>query len=268
MDRHDLAGATAVDLAAAHAKDVSVQDGFGVEYVHYWFDNERQHAFCLAKGPDSDAVSEVHRASHGLMASRISEVDEDIVAGFMGKINARPVGEPYVDSAFRTVLFTDIAGSTSLTQQLGDAAVMGLVRRHDEIVRGALAQHGGTEVKHTGDGIMASFRSSVDAVQAAVEMQRNLISSKAATEDALAVRIGMAAGEPLSEGGDLFGAVVQLAARLCSKAQPRGILVSSATRDLVHGKGFHFGPQKAMRLKGFDEPMRASEVTWQLPLEG
>ena len=125
------------------------------------------------------------------------------------------------DPGIRTVLFTDVVDSTSLTQQLGDDAAMALLRIHDEIVRGALSASGGREVKHTGDGIMASFHSTVAAVRCASRTQRELAAHTQANKDLpVAVRIGAAAGEPVENHRDLFGATVQLAARLCSHAQP------------------------------------------------
>ena len=108
-------------------------------FLTYWFDEERQTAFCLAMAPNTDAVEGVHRASHGFMAYQIIEVDRAMVERFMGGIIEHPPGEPYVDTAFRTILFTDIEGSTNLTQQLGDARAMDGAADHDEIVRGALA---------------------------------------------------------------------------------------------------------------------------------
>jgi class 3 adenylate cyclase len=263
MDRHELSGATAVTLAAAHMQDLEVQDQYGVEYLNYWFDYERQHAFCLAKGPSAEAVDAVHRASHGEVASQIIEVDQPAVSRFMGGIVHHAAGEAFVETAFRAILFTDLEGSTRLTQRLGDAGAMTVVRRHDEIVRDALGRTGGTEVKHTGDGLMASFRSVADAIQAAVLVQQDLADAERAGEMPLGVRIGIAAGEPVAERDDLFGTAVQLASRLSTRAAPRTILVSSAVRDLALGKGFRFGAAKSVRLKGFDGPVRACEVLWQ-----
>lgn len=263
MDRHELAGATAADLAAAHLKDLDAQARFGVEYLNYWFDYERQHAFCLARGPDAEAVAAVHRAAHGQVANQIIEVEEPEVRGFMGGIDPHPPGEAYVDTAFRVILFTDLQGSTGLTQRLGDAAAMTILRRHDRIIRAAVEEAGGSVVKHTGDGAMASFRAASSALEAAVAIQRGMTEAEAAALVPLAVRIGVAAGEPVSEGGDLFGAVVQLAARLCAKAVPRSILVASSVRELAVGKRFTFGPVRSFRLRGFDEPLRACICTWE-----
>jgi class 3 adenylate cyclase len=263
MDRHDLSGATAVDVAAVHLKDLEVQDEYGVQFVNYWFDYELQHAFCLARGPNEESVEMVHRKSHGMIPRQIIAVDESAVRRFMGGIVEHPPGQPYVATAFRVILFTDLEGSTSHTQQLGDASAMAVLRRHDGIVRAALTRTGGTEVKHTGDGIMASFPSVPAALQAAVSMQREFSQAETAGEMPLAVRIGIAAGEPVEDRDDLFGTTVQLAARLSSKAAARTILVAGAVRDLALGKGFQFGANRNLRLKGFDDAVRACEVVWQ-----
>jgi class 3 adenylate cyclase len=84
----------------------------------------------------------VHRASHGYMAYQILEVDEPTVARFMGGVLEHPPVEVYVEAAFRTILFTDIVESTSLTQRLGDAGAMTVLRAHDEIVRDPAANPG------------------------------------------------------------------------------------------------------------------------------
>ena len=263
MDRHDLAEATAIDVANSHLKDLAFQDRHDVTYVTYWFDDVRHTAFCLARAPDVESMAAVHRESHGLVSNQIIEVDEGLVRQFMGGMTTHPPGEPYVETAFRAILFTDLEGSTQLTQRLGDAGAMAVLRRHDEVVGQALAQTKGSEVKHTGDGIMASYPSVTGALRGAVLIQRGLIDPGAGDPLPVGVRIGIAAGEPVTERNDLFGAAVQLAARLCSRADPGSVLVSSAVRDLAVGKGFDFRKRGALRLKGFDEPVRTFEVVWE-----
>lgn len=261
MDRHDFSGLTALDAANMHLKDLEVQGQFGVQFLNYWFDYDRQTAFCLAKAPSGAAVEAVHRQSHGSVPGHVIEVGERAVAHFMGGIVEHQPGEAYVDSALRTIVFTDIEGSTSLTQRLGDTRAMGVLRAHDRIVREALRGHGGSEVKHTGDGLMAAFPSVVGAIESGVEIQRRL--AKAEDTSGIRVRIGMSAGEPVTERDDLFGAVVQLAARICSRAEPGTVLVSSAVRDLALGKGFAFRKHRRLNLKGFDEPVQIFEVLWE-----
>lgn len=263
MDRHEFTLVTAADIAAAHLQDLAVQGQFKVQFLNYWFDEERQHAFCLAQGPSGEAVEAAHAASHGLIPYQVIEVDPDAVMRFMGGMaNHRP-GEPYVETAFRTILFTDIEGSTSLTQQLGDARAMAVLRSHDLIVREALQRNTGSEVKHTGDGLMAAFRSVTGGLGTAIEIQRGLAADEGIHASRLRVRIGIAAGEPVTELGDLFGAAVQLAARLCQRAKLGAILASAGVHDLALGKGFSFGKAGRLRLKGFDDSVTAFEVLWQ-----
>ena len=132
---------------------------------------------------------------------------------------------------------------------------------HDTIVRDALAALGGREVKHTGDGIMACFLSTVSAVRCATRIQRALAEhAQAETEVHVRVRIGAAAGEPVENHSDLFGSTVQLAARLCSHAQPQQSLVSNAVAELCLGKGLSFQDLGEVSLKGFERPVRVHAV--------
>ena len=150
----------------------SCRTQFGVQLLTYWFDYDRQTAFCLANAPSADSVRSLHGASHGAIPNQVIEVDQRVVERFMGGIVAHELGEPYVETAFRTILFTDLEGSTSLTHELGDARAMALLRTHDEIIRDSVRRHGGSEVKHTGDGLMAAFPSVSGAIDGAVQIQR------------------------------------------------------------------------------------------------
>ncbi len=264
MDRHDFTGASAEDIAAAHAKDLEIQERHGVRFVSFWFDYERQSAFCLLEAPNVEAAQAVHRDGHGHIANEIIPVDPETAQGFLGRLDDPTATGRAVESAFRSILFTDLEGSTDMTQRLGDEGAMRLLRMHDAIIREALSTHRGLEVKHTGDGIMASFTSNRDALGAAVEIQRGFARHNADSEpdERMAVRIGLSAGEPVAEGGDLFGAAVQLAARLCAYAKPARIMIAGAVADLAIGKTFAFGPRIAIELRGFPEPVVACELEW------
>lgn len=138
-----------------------------------------------------------------------------------------------------------------------------LFRTHDRIIRRALDLHGGQEVKHTGDGIMASFASVQGALAGAIAIQQGLDEHNGSHPGSpLRVRIGLSAGEPVEEGDDLFGAAVQLAARVCGHAEPGTIQVARVVRDLAIGKGFAFGPEHEASFKGFPVPVSLCEVTW------
>jgi class 3 adenylate cyclase len=159
-----------------------------------------------------------------------------------------------------TILFTDITSSTPLTQRLGDAKAQELVRAHNAIVRDALKAHGGNEIKHTGDGIMASFAAASKGLECAVAIQRAVQGQQ---DDRLGVHIGLNAGEPVAEEDDLFGTSVQLARRICDQAEGGEILASDVVRQLVAGKGFLFSDRGDVALRGFEDPVRLYEVRWR-----
>jgi class 3 adenylate cyclase len=169
-------------------------------------------------------------------------------------------GHPAEDEGVHTILFTDVEGSTELTRRLGDRQARALLREHENIVREALQAHGGLEVKSMGDGFMVSFPSAARALECAIAIQRALAVRGG---DGLRVRIGLNAGEPISERGDLFGSAVNLAARIADAAGGGEILVSDVVRQLVSGKGFAFAERGETALKGFEEPVRLFEVHWR-----
>lgn len=168
------------------------------------------------------------------------------------------------DKEFVAVLFTDIVGSTAMTQERGDAGAQLVVHEHNTIVRDALALHGGREIKHTGDGIMATFPQITNAVEGAVAMQEACQRSNAANPGlGLGLCIGVNAGEPIHEGGDIFGTPVQMAARVLSKAEGDEIAVSNIVREMCVGKSYDFAKKGDYELKGFAELVPIYLVEWQ-----
>ncbi len=162
-----------------------------------------------------------------------------------------------------TILFTDIVGSTTITQRLGDLKAHKILRTHNSIVRDALKKYSGSEIKHTGDGIMASFSSSAQALECAIDMQRSFAGNRGSTDEPLQVRIGLNIGEPISEEKDLFGSAVQLASRICAQATAGQILISDLLRQMVAGKGFILSDRGYSALRGFEDPVRLHEVLWK-----
>ncbi|MEM9133159.1 MAG: bifunctional DNA-binding transcriptional regulator/O6-methylguanine-DNA methyltransferase Ada [Actinomycetota bacterium] len=146
-----------------------------------------------------------------------------------------------------TILFTDIVASTATTQTLGDRAAQDLIRAHDDVVRRALDDFGGELIKHTGDGIFATFPAATGAALAALDIAAGLDTA------GIAVRIGINAGEPIEENDDLFGTAVQLAARVCDHAGPGQILATSVVRQLTAGKDLDWDGGRPFDPRGFDE---------------
>jgi class 3 adenylate cyclase len=273
MDIHNLDdGTTPEDVAKAHARDMEVQKKYGVKYAKYWVNESGKKVFCLAHAPSAEAAEQVHREAHGMMPEKIIEVEPDVAEVFLGGMETNPAGAVILpgggaddrDPGVRTVLFTDVVNSTILTQSLGDEAALAILGVHDTIVRDALSASGGREIKHTGDGIMASFVSAAGAVRCAIQIQRELDKhAQANPMSALKVRVGAAVGEPVEQHNDLFGSTVQLAARLCSHAQPEQILVSNTIAELCLGKGLLFEDVGEVTLKGFNSPVRAHSAAWR-----
>ncbi len=184
---------------------------------------------------------------------------------FLGYGEPAPAGaEQLAPAGLCTVLFTDVEGSTALTQRLGDARAREVMRNHERITREALRAHGGTELKAMGDGFMASFSSATRALECAVAVQKAFASySDENPETPIRVRIGLNAGEPIAEDADLFGTAVIMAARLCAHAQPCQILASNVVQELAAGKGFAFSDRGEAVLKGLDKPVRLYELHWR-----
>jgi class 3 adenylate cyclase len=195
----------------------------------------------------------------GDMEAVLAAIEEFLAEGE----EAAAAAEPPAAGAFRTILFTDAEGSTALTERVGDAKAREVLRVHERIVREALRAHGGAEIKHTGDGIMASFPSATWAVESAIAMQRAFAEYNQTADEPIRMRIGLNAGEPIAEEKDLFGTAVNMAARIAAEAEGGEILASDVVRQLVAGKGFPFSDRGEVELRGFEEAVRLYEVRWR-----
>ena len=269
MDRHYVEGATRHAVADAHQKDLALQDKYNVKFLTYWFDEMRCTAFCLIEAPNRDTIERAHDDAHGLVPNEIIEVDPAVVDAFLGRIKDPPATSPEksegtrVDPGFRAIMFTDLKDSTRMTTLYGDAKALHLLHVHNALTRNSLNAHRGREIKHTGDGIMASFASVPDAVECAIAIQKAFAAyNQEHAEAPLYLRIGMSAGEPIEEHGDLFGKAVQLAARLCAHAEPAQILIDQVVLDQWSGKQLPFADLGEVTPKGFTYAVRVYEVQW------
>ena len=201
---------------------------------------------------------------------RIQDIIIPELRRFLGvEVAQAPAAEEVHDHHdIHTILFTDIEGSTALNQRLGDTRTRELLREHERIVRESLKAHGGSEVKAMGDGFMASFPSASRALECAIAMQRAFAKRSEGADEPISVRIGLNAGEPIAERGesgqaDLFGAAVNLAARVAASAHGGEILVSDVVRQLAAGKRFLFSDRGETVMRGFEDPVRMHEVRWR-----
>jgi len=266
MDRHYSEGITEKTIARAHAKDLKVQEKHGVKFMTYWFDEARCTAFCLIDAPNKESIQAAHDEAHGMVPHEIIDVDPTVISAFLGRLSDPiPVSDndkpTIIGAAFRAIMFTDLLDSTKMSTIHGDSKALHLLHINNAMTRNALRKHCGSEVKHTGDGIMASFVSVSNAVDCALDIQNAFKEhNKVNGDESLYLRIGLSAGEPIEEGGDLFGTAVQQAARLCNYAEAENILVTQVIKDLYQGKPQPFTSLGDIEFKGFDEKTRVFQL--------
>jgi DNA-binding NarL/FixJ family response regulator/class 3 adenylate cyclase len=165
-----------------------------------------------------------------------------------------------MEGSFVTILFTDLVGSTALFEQRGDEEGDAVRREHFAALRQAIGDHGGREVKSTGDGLMVAFSSAVAAVRCAIDMQRK----SADRGDELGFSIGLDAGEPLEDGEDLYGTPVIVASRLCEVAEPGEILTSEVVSRIAAPRlAEPMRPAGAFKLRGLTDRVAAARVSWE-----
>jgi class 3 adenylate cyclase len=176
----------------------------------------------------------------------------------LGEIEEFLTGERHQvesDRMLATVLFTDICGSTERAAQLGDRSWRYMLERHDALFRRALERHRGREVKHTGDGFLATFDGPARAIRCAADLTDSVGSI------GIQVRAGLHTGELEVMDGDLSGLAVHIAARVMDQAGPNEVLVSSTVKDLVVGSGIEFQERGEHELRGVPDKWRLFSVS-------
>jgi class 3 adenylate cyclase len=162
-----------------------------------------------------------------------------------------------------TVLITDLVGSTASASRLGPAAADDLRRDLFGLLREAIEEHGGEEVKTTGDGLMAVFRGAAHAVSCAVGLQQRIERRNRDADEPLHVRVGVALGDVTREGGDCFGLPVVEAVRLCARADGGQILATDLVRVVGGRDGHPFLALGDLELRGLPRPVPTCEVGWE-----
>lgn len=162
-----------------------------------------------------------------------------------------------------TVLFSDLVGSTELLSRVGEKAADELRREHFGLLRSAVADAGGYEVKNLGDGLMVTFEGVGAGLACAVAMQQAMAARPASMEP-MSIRLGLTAGEAESEEGDFFGLPVVEASRLCARAEGGEILTTEMVRLLARSRGgFEFELVGDLELKGLDGGITVHRVRWE-----
>src|SRR5437588_2848281 len=164
-----------------------------------------------------------------------------------------------------TILFSDIEGSTEMTERLGDRRWLEVLREHNTVIRSEVRAHDGFEVKSQGDGFMVAFASARRALACAIAVQRAFAGrAEDDPDEAIRVRIGMHTGEAIRERDDFLGRNVILAARIAAQARGGEVLVSSLLKELTESSGdIAFGEAREVNLKGLSGSYRLHTVEWE-----
>ncbi len=281
MDRHEVPGATAADVAIAHQKDLGVQDKYKSRALTYWFDEERAVAFCLIEAPDAETVMRLHNEAHGLVPNRIIEVHSELVEAFLGRIGdpvttetTGDLGIPvFQDTAFRTFLAVELKDVAILAVRYGAAVTHELLRACDGIISSAVQEHKCGRMTRSDDLYLVTFPSASDAVACARQIQSELharvVGDDRASESNLSVGIGLSAGEPVADRSDLFGDAIQWAKRMCRLARDNRIFVTSAAGyEYRRENSFTLVPGESMTVldpiegRFLNELMEVTEDRW------
>ena len=162
------------------------------------------------------------------------------------------------------VLFTDVVSSTELSQKVSPEESDEVRRGHFSILRQALAEAGGTEVKNLGDGLMAVFDSASAALACGVAMQQGVELDNRDRQYAIGLRVGLSQGEVTKDGGDYFGDPVVEAARLCAACEGGQVLAAQVVRLMAGRRNRHqCRAVGELRLKGLSGPVETVEVLWE-----
>lgn len=237
MDVHVVPGVKARDVAEAHTKDLIHQDEYGCKCMTYWIDEERETIFCLIEAPEKDAVADMHKASHGLIPSKIIEVSSKVVQSFLGRIYDPEQAEitdeglkVFSEPALRTLLLTKTNDTVLLQFKFGKEKANELLTRQNNIIRKNIEQFGGSEAEQAGSGFIVSFTSASKAISCALGIQKGSLDKDA--ED-LGLKIAINTGEPVENSNKMFGTTIQRASYLCSIASSSQIAISSSVKDLI-----------------------------------
>jgi class 3 adenylate cyclase len=218
------------------------------------------------------ADGQAERASMELQAARgtfeqlgaaldLGRTDERLATLLREDEPGAATGEARTERATKTFAFTDIVESTRLAELLGDDAWSKLLRWHDQTVRAVIREHGGEEIKATGDGFFLAFADPDAALDAMIGIQPRLAEQRERQGFAPSVRIGLHTAEAVRTGGDYIGRGVNYAARIGAAAEGAEILASGATLEAARRSSADVA-RRSLRLKGISEPVEVGRITW------
>ena len=247
MDRHEILGAAAEQVAAAHQKDLQVQTKYGCKAITYWFDETSGLAFCLIEAPGIQAVIDMHNDAHGLVPNKVIQVDEHTVQSFLGRISDPFTGQKKMKSrtinetGLRTLLHLQTKYPDGYFRYANDKKESSATRLLDELSSKLINDSGGAKVKEDVSGVMNSFKNHSDALKCGESIQSGISGNRIP----VTVSIGISTGPPVSETGEFFEEAIKKAKNLSFTAPPGKIFVSSELGQLI---GNHSRPKTSQKM--------------------
>ena len=240
MDFHKGLFVTVEDVKNAHIADERVQDKYGVKYHQFWVNEEDGAVFCLMEGPDKETCEAVHREAHGNVACSIVQVEPGFYKLLMGDDQRIDKGhvkfeDGVVDLGYRNILVVTIHALTTLTAS-SDYPLLQYPLDERRVVLDKISDCHGREIKWSSDdSIISVFNSPANAVRCALEIQKGLLAEQQRAQEknfGFYFRVGLGAGQPVTENDEFFGEAIKLACRLCNLARTNEVLISSLVSDL------------------------------------
>jgi class 3 adenylate cyclase len=220
-------------------------------------------AYVAADQPDRAAIEA--RTARDIFERLGAALDLRMADALQAQLATAPDAQPLGMATTRTVrvfMFTDIVDSTRLAEAMGDGAWDQVTRIHDQLVRSAVAEQGGEEVKATGDGFFLAFADADEALEAAIAIQRRLAAHREAQGFLPTVRIGIHQAEANRVGLDYTGVGVNQASRIGGAAAGDEVLVSAATLEAARHSYADSG-RRTVELKGISAPVEVVAIDWK-----
>lgn len=230
MDRHEVKGATAEQVAEVHQKDLKIQSKYGCKGMTYWFDEKSGMAFCLIEAPKMQSVIDMHNEAHGLVPNKVIRVDEAAVYTFLGRIsdpfrdkNSRIAGI-INESGIRTIIHLEEKYPPGYFKALKGKYNFSKSNEINELSTEMINAAGGNKVDEDSLGLAASFTNQNDALNCAENIQSSISKRKIPVK----VSIGVSSGWPVSGSKEVFGDTIKTAKNLSCIAQPGKTFISAS----------------------------------------
>ncbi len=254
IDRHELQGLTAADVAEGHRQDLKVQHKYSCRTLTYWFDEVRGTAFCLIEAPEKEAVIRMHNEAHGLIPVNVIEVSDHLVENFLGRIRNPDgaISESLPDTgspALRIIVSVELKDAPLLRALPVDSAGYEGLKNTGKFIKMTAEEFGGILVPDPGESILISFPLPGNALACAMKIIQHGEATGNRVKKGIAAAVSLDAGEPVTRKTEFFGETIRFVKRMCFISKEGQVLLSSAARHYFNPG---LPPQNTPRLRSLN----------------